>query len=208
MRLWTAPLPPPADMFPVALGAGARLVAIDGIDNGYKRPTSSSHNYKVGGAIDFAPHNNMVKGEDTSNFWVTAAASGTVVATSICHVILDHGNGWLTQYQFLGNIQVNLGQSVERNQRLGIIADGVRYKYCLGSVDPDIPHLHFMLRPTLVGATFAGWEVNYYSFFSSTTFTKDGVTLGLYKPLLNTFGSTSSTSTPPHQRQHNRRLQR
>jgi len=189
-------MPPPADMFQLPWDQGIAWYAIDGIDNGSKRPLSSSHNYKVGGAIDFAPRKYMFKGEDTSNFWVAAAASGTVVGMSTCHVILDHGNGWITQYQFLGNIQVKLGDSVERNQRLGIIADGIRYKFCLGSVEPDIPHLHFMLRPTLIGATLAGYGVNYYSFFSSTTFTKDGSTVGLYKPLLNTFGSTTSTSTP------------
>jgi murein DD-endopeptidase MepM/ murein hydrolase activator NlpD len=188
--------PPPVNMFQLPWDQGISWYAIDGIDNGAKRPLSSSHNYSVGGAIDFAPRINMIKGENTSNFWVAAAASGTVVATSKCHVILEHGNGWITQYQFLGNIQVNLGDVVERNQRLGIIADGVRYKFCLGSVDPDIPHLHFMLRPTMIGATFAGWQVNYYSFFSSTTFTKNGVTVGLYKPLLNTFDATDATSTP------------
>jgi len=188
---------PPTDMFQLPWDQGLAWVAIDGIDNGSKRPLSSSHNYGVGGAIDFAPRANMFKGEDTSNFWVAAAAPGTVVGISTCHVILDHGNGWVTQYQFLGDVQVNLGEAVERNQRLGIIADGIRYKFCPGSTHPDIPHLHFMLRPTMIGATFAGWLVNYYSFFSSTTFTKDGVTVGLYKPLLNTFGSTSgSTPTP------------
>ncbi|HSM70066.1 MAG TPA: cohesin domain-containing protein [Anaerolineales bacterium] len=195
VALSTEPVPP-ADFFQLPWEQGLTWYAIDGIDNGHKRPLSSSHHYSVGGAIDFAPRVRMYKGEDTSNFWVTAAGPGTVVATSTCHVILDHGNGWVTQYQFLGNIQVGLGQSVERNQRLGIIADGIRYKFCLGSVDPDIPHLHFMLRPTMLGATFAGWEINYYSFFSSTTFTKDGLTVGLYKPLLNTFGSSSSTPTP------------
>lgn len=186
---------PPADMFQLPWEQGLAWVAIDGIDNGARRPLSSSHNFAVGGAIDFAPRVHMIKGEDTSNFWTTAAADGTVVGISSCHVILEHGNGWVSQYQFLGNIQVNLGDAVSRNQRLGIIADGVRYKFCPGSVHPDIPHLHFMLRPTMIGATFAGWKVNYYSFFSSTTFTKDGVTVGLYKPLLNTLGSTS-TSTP------------
>jgi len=188
---------PLTDFFQLPWDQGLAWVAIDGIDNGSKRPLDSSHQYTVGGAIDFAPHNNMIKGEDTSNFWVAAAAPGTVVGISTCHVILDHGNGWVTQYQFLGNIQVNLGEFVDRNQRLGIIADGIRDKFCLGSTHPDIPHLHFMLRPTMIGATFAGWLVNYYSFFSSTTFTKDGITVGLYKPLLNTFDSTSgSTPTP------------
>lgn len=185
----------PADFFQLPWEQGVAWVAIDGIDNGARRPLSSSHNYKVGGAIDFAPRANMFKGEDTSNFWVAAAAPGTVVSTSSCHVILDHGNGWITQYQFIGDIQVNLGDAVDRNQRLGIIADGIRYKFCLGSVHPDIPHLHFMMRPTLIGATFSGWEVNYYSFFSSTTFTKNGATVGLYKPLMNMF-ELPPTPTP------------
>jgi len=188
--------PPPTDMFQLPWDQEIAWYAIDGIDNNSKRPLSSSHNYSVGGAIDFAPRKYMFKGEDTSNFWVTAAATGTVVGISKCHVILDHGNGWVTQYQFLGNIQVNLGDTVDRNQRLGIIADGVRYKFCLGSTDPDIPHLHFMLRPTLIGATFAGWKVNYFSFFSSTTFTKNGQTVGLYKPLMNTFDQSATTPSP------------
>src|SRR5215510_3130696 len=84
-----ATTPPPADFFQLPWDQGLAWVAIDGIDNGTKRPTSSSHNFLVGGAIDFAPHNNMVKGENTSNFWVAAAAGGTVVQISSCHIILD-----------------------------------------------------------------------------------------------------------------------
>src|SRR5215211_555978 len=72
--------PPPVDMFQLPWEQGLAWVAIDGLDNGTRRPLSSSHNYTVGGAIDFAPHNNMRIGEDTSRFWVTAAAAGTVVA--------------------------------------------------------------------------------------------------------------------------------
>ena len=88
---------PPADMFQLPWEQGLSWVAIDGLDNGTKRPLSSSHHFTVGGAIDFAPHNNMVKGENTSTFWTTAAAAGTVVGTSSCHIILDHSNGWITQ---------------------------------------------------------------------------------------------------------------
>jgi hypothetical protein len=193
---------PPVDMFQLPWDQGLAWYAIDGLDNGTKRPVSSSHNYKVGGAIDFAPRTNMKTGENTSNFWVTAAASGTVVQISSCHMKILHSDGWLTEYQFLGNIQVKLGDAVVRNQRLGVIADGVKYKYCSGYVEPNVPHLHFMLRPTLVGATFAGWQVNYSSFWNSTTFTKDGNTVGLFKPLLNAPGSTPtptplpSTATP------------
>src|SRR6266498_3111410 len=187
--------PPPVDMFQLPWDLGKAWVAIDGIDNGSKRPATSSHNYKLGGAIDFAPHNNMVTGENTSNFWVTAAADGTVIQTSTCYVTIAHANGWITQYQFLGNIQVKLGDAVARNQRLAIIADGVRQKYCPGFQDINVPHLHFMLRPSIVGATFAGWEVKYNSLFNTTTFTKGLITVGLFKPLLNVLDSPA-TPTP------------
>src|SRR5215203_1696157 len=144
---------PPVDMFQLPWDQGIAWMAIDGIDNGIKRPLSSSHNYSVGGAIDFAPKSRMVTGENTSTYWVAAAAAGTVIELSSCHMKIAHGNGWLTEYQFLGNIQVKLGDAVARNQRLGIIADGVRYKYCPGSQEINVPHLHFMLRPSLIGAS-------------------------------------------------------
>ena len=193
---------PPADFFQLPWDQGIAWVAIDGIDNGTKRPLNSSHHFTVGGAIDFAPRSNMVKGEDTSNFWTAAAGAGTVVGISKCHIILDHRNGWITQYQFLANIQVQLGDNVARNQRLGIIADGVRNPFCPGSTEPNVPHLHFMLRPTIVGATFAGWTVNYLPVLNKTTFAKNGQAVGLFKPLLNVFDApptpspTPSTATP------------
>src|SRR5215207_4326258 len=190
-----ASAPPPADMFQLPWEQGKAWVAIDGLDNGSKRPASSSHNYKLGGAIDFAPHNNMVTGENTSNFWVAAAAAGTVIETSSCHLTIAHDNGWLTQYQFLGNIQVHLGDVVARNQRLAVIADGVRQRYCPGSQEINIPHLHFMLRPSIVGATLAGWEVNYNSFFNRTTFRKGLIGVGLFKPLMNVM-EAPATPTP------------
>jgi len=186
---------PPTDMFQLPWDLGVAWFAIDGIDNTSKRPASSSHNYSVGGAIDFAPKVNMIKGEDTSNYWVAAAAAGTVTEMSGCYVVIDHGNGWSTYYYFLANIQVQLGSTVTRNQRLGIIADGVRNKFCPGSQEINIPHLHFMLRPTMIGATFAGWMVNYNWYYNFTTFTKNGTTVGLYKPLMNTM-DTNTTPTP------------
>ena len=176
---------PPTDMFQLPWEQGAAWVAIDGLDNGTNRPLNSSHNYLYGGAVDFAPHNGMRVGENTSNAWVTAAAAGTVIETSSCHLKINHGNGWVTEYQFIGNLQVKLGDSVYRNQRLAIVADGLRLKFCQPSINPDVPHLHFMLRPSIRNATFSGWTINYNSFFNSTTFTRNGQTLGLYKPLLN-----------------------
>jgi hypothetical protein len=176
---------PPVDMFQLPWEQGSSWVALDGFDNGFKRLLNSPHFYLNGGAVDFAPHNNMWIGEDTSQDWVTAAAAGTVVELSSCHLKIDHGNGWITEYQFLANIQVRLGQAVSRNQRLAVIANGRTQPFCPPSLEPDIPHLHFSLRPDMRGATFSGWVINYNPLLNQTTFTKDGQTLGSYQPLLN-----------------------
>src|SRR5688572_6450902 len=100
---------PPADMFQLPWEQGAAWVALDGLDNGTNRPLNGSHYYLNGGAVDFAPHNNMIVGEDTSNAWVVAAAAGTVTETSSCHLKINHGSGWVTEYQFVGNLQVRTG---------------------------------------------------------------------------------------------------
>jgi murein DD-endopeptidase MepM/ murein hydrolase activator NlpD len=186
---------PPVDMFQLPWDQGIAWVALDGIDNGSKRPASSPHNFRLGGAIDFAPRKNMVTGENTSNFWVTAAAAGTVIERANCYVTIAHANGWITQYQFLGNVQVTLGAVVARNQRLGIIADGVRQKYCPGYQEINVPHVHFILRPSIIGASLAGWEVKYNQLFNRTTFTKGSTTVGLFQPLLNVMDS-QATPTP------------
>src|SRR5512141_3211591 len=96
-----AALVPPADMFQLPWEQGLAWVSLDGFDNGFKRPSSSPHNYLQGGAVDFAPRKNMVVGEDTSRYWVTAAAAGTVISMTGCSLKIDHGNGWVTDYQFL-----------------------------------------------------------------------------------------------------------
>jgi len=185
------------DMFQLPWEQGLAWVVLDGFDNGIRRHLGSPHNYLNGGAIDFAPHNNMIKGEDTSSFWVTAAAAGTVVATSKCHLIIAHANAWVTEYQHLANFQVKLGDVVARNQRLAVIANASSQPVCLGSVETDIPHLHFALRPNMVGATFAGWEFKYNSFFNITTFSKEGTSVGLFKPLLNVLSASSTPSPTP-----------
>lgn len=179
---------PPVDMFQLPWEQGLSWVSLDGFDNGFKRPLGSPHNYLNGGAIDFAPRVNMRVGEDTSNFWVTAAAGGTVVEISACHMKINHGNGWISEYQHLANIQVGLGQAVYRNQRLAVIADGLGQKFCPPALEPDIPHLHFSLRPTMRGVTFAGWQVGYIPYLNKTTFTKNGEVLTSYQPIPNNPG--------------------
>lgn len=176
---------PPLDMFQLPWEQGKAWVAYDGLDNGTRRKANSPHNYKNGGAMDFAPHVNMQIGEDTSKDWVTAAAAGTVSQISSCFIQIDHGNGWLTEYWHLDKIQVKLGDKVSRNQRLAIIHNNKNAQVCLGNEYPG-PHLHFVFRPKVTDTLFAGWKVNYNSFTNATTFSKDGQqTVGLLKPLMN-----------------------
>ncbi|MBV6403037.1 MAG: hypothetical protein CNIPEHKO_03359 [Anaerolineales bacterium] len=187
-----APPLPPVDMFQLPWELGKAWVAYDG----FGRHATSAHNPANGGAVDFAPHTNMKKGENTSNAWVTAVADGTVVAISKCHLIIAHSGGWTSEYQHLANFQVKLGNAVTRNQRLAVIANAsAQQPVCLGSEDQDTPHLHFSLRPNMVGATFAGWEFKYNSLFKTTTFVKNGNSVGLFAPLLNVM-ETSTTPTP------------
>ncbi len=152
---------PPNDMFQLPWEQGLAWYVLDGLDNGTKRGVLSNHNYLNGGAVDFAPRLDIKPGDDTSNYWVTAAAAGTIIEMGSCHLKIDHGNGWITEYQFLADFQVGLGDEVYRNQKLGTIADGVRTPFCPPALYPDIPHVHFSLRPTTWNALFAGWQVTY-----------------------------------------------
>ena len=180
----TTELPPP-DMFQLPWDQGLAWVSMDGFDNGFKRGWGSPHNYLNGGAVDFAPRADMQIGEDTSNFWVTATAAGTIIEKGICHLKIDHHNGWTSEYQFLANFQVQLGDEVYRNQRLAIIADGERDLFCPPYLLPNSPHVHYSLRPTMVGGTFAGWHINYNPLLNKTSFTKNNETVPSFMPLLN-----------------------
>ena len=176
--------PPPVDMFQLPWEQGLAWVSFDGLDNGSKRSSTSPHNYKMGGAVDFAPQVNMQIGMDTSNFWVTAAAAGTVYEISSCHIKINHSNGWTTEYWHLGNIQVSLGSNVSRNQRLGIIDNNANGQVCAGNEFAG-PHLHFVMRPSVRETVFAGWNVNFNILTNKTTFTKNGLTVQRLEPILN-----------------------
>lgn len=176
--------PPPVDMFQLPWDQGLAWVSFDGLDNGSKRSSTSPHNYKNGGAVDFAPQANMQVGMDTSNFWVAAAAAGTVYEISSCHIKINHGNGWTTEYWHLANIQVSLGSKVSRNQRLGVLDNNATQQVCAGNEFPG-PHLHFVMRPNVRETFFAGWQVNFNIFTNKTTFTKNDLTVGRLQPILN-----------------------
>lgn len=176
---------PPVRWFQLPWEQGKAWVALDGFDNGFKRPRSSPHHYLNGGAVDFTPYNGIRRGVDTSRFWVTAVAAGTVTEVGWCHLKLDHGNGWSSEYQFIANLLVRVGDSVHRNQKLAVIADGLRQPFCVPHVEDEIPHLHFSLRPTLRNIHLAGWLVEYAPLANWTTFTKGGVRVGSHRPLMN-----------------------
>jgi hypothetical protein len=175
---------PPADMFQWPWEQGRAWVAFDGFDNGTRRSPTSPHNYLMGGAVDFAPRADIKVGDNTSNDWVVAAAAGTVVAVSYCHVVINHGSGWLTEYWHLGNIQVSLGERVSRNQRLAIVHNNADQQVCLGNQFPG-PHLHFVARPNMKDFVFAGWVINFNVQTNITTYTKNGTTVGKLQPLMN-----------------------
>lgn len=177
---------PPVDMFQLPWQQGEAWIALDGFDDGTKRPPESPHNYLNGGAVDFTPNKDVHIGVDTSNFWVTAAAAGTIVVVSSCHIVINHGNGWLSEYQHLGNIQVILGEPVYRNQRLGVIHDNIGVQVCPGNTFP-YPHLHFTLRPTMRNVTFAGWLLTYDPLSNKTIFSRNGQNIETwsYIPILN-----------------------
>lgn len=175
---------PPVDMFQLPWEQGKAWYPYDGLDNGLRRSSSSPHNYRNGGALDFAPRAKMTIGEDTSNDWVTAAAAGTVTQVGSCFIKIDHGNGWITEYWHLDNIQVAVGNKVSRNQRLAVIHNNKTQQVCLGNEYPG-PHLHFVFRPKVLDTRFAGWTVNYNLFTNITTFTKSGQTVGRLQPLMN-----------------------
>jgi hypothetical protein len=175
---------PPVDMFQLPWEQGRSWVAFDGFDNGSRRSSTSPHNYLMGGAVDFAPRTNMRVGDDTSNDWVVAAAAGTVVAVSYCHVVINHNSGWLTEYWHLGNIQVTLGQRVSRNQRLAVIHNNAGQQICAGNQFPG-PHLHFVARPQMRDFVFSGWVINFNVSTNVTTYTKNGTTVGKLQPILN-----------------------
>jgi len=175
---------PPADMFQLPWTQGESWIAMDGFDNGTKRLDTSPHNYQMGGAVDFTPNSSVYVGMDTSNFWVTAAAAGTVFEISSCHIKIDHGNGWTTEYWHLDNLQVKKGDYVYRNQRLAIIANSKYQNVCTGNEYPG-PHLHFVMRPKMIDTVFSGWSIKYNTKTNVTTFVKNAQTLTSYQPILN-----------------------
>jgi len=174
---------------------GESWVVVGGFSNGSGndgRDKTSPHYYKNGGALDFAPRNNMRIGEDTKDMWVVAIAPGTVIDKKDCYVQIDH-NSVKVEYYHLANVQgdISIGKGVFANQKLGVIANNSKQALCNGG-RWEAPHLHFKIYPNMEGQSLAGWVIHYdprldNPTHDSTTFTKGGSTFRTdqYHPLDN-----------------------
>lgn len=83
-------------------------------------------------------------GEDLSQWWVAAMQDGTARVWSSCGMAIVHGNGWVTDYYHLDNIQVADNGSVQRNSRIANYADNVDQALCSGGSSSG-PHVHMSL---------------------------------------------------------------
>jgi murein DD-endopeptidase MepM/ murein hydrolase activator NlpD len=102
---------------------------------------------------------------------VLATAPGRVLITKKSELVagygnyveIDHGNGYITRYSHLEEIEVRTGQKIEKGQRLGTI----------GSTGGSIaPHLHYEVIKN-------GVSVDPIKFFM------EGITSGQYEVLVN-----------------------
>jgi murein DD-endopeptidase MepM/ murein hydrolase activator NlpD len=86
---------------------------------------------------------------EKSKHWAVAAASGRITSIGSYSVYLTSSNGTRFDYLHMSNVQVTVGQTVTRGQRLGKVSN------VFGSTATTI-HLHFNIRQTLatVGAVY------------------------------------------------------
>ncbi|RDH42249.1 M23 family metallopeptidase [Zooshikella ganghwensis] len=94
-------------------------------------------------SLDFNNGGNW--GSDTSNQWVSAAASGVAKVHSSCSLEITHQNGWSTHYYHLSNIKVRTGDQVSINQPIANYASNKSQALCNGGHSTG-PHQHFSLK--------------------------------------------------------------
>lgn len=83
-------------------------------------------------------------GIDTSSFWLVATQSGTARIWSSCDMAVIHGNGWITDYYHVDNIQVTNFAPIERNDIMANYADNLAQAICTGGAS-DGPHVHMTM---------------------------------------------------------------
>jgi len=107
-------------------------------------PTSGIFISQYFGATDFNPWHTGIDLDSRSGWDIFASDGGTVVLAEWGwgggygnHIIIDHGNGYQTLYGHLSNLDVSVGQTVSKGQRIGT----------MGSTGWSTgPHLHFEIR--------------------------------------------------------------
>jgi murein DD-endopeptidase MepM/ murein hydrolase activator NlpD len=167
------------------------------------RTKDSPHYYLNGGALDIRPGDGLT-GADTSNMWVVAAATGKIIKSTKCYVMLDHGNGVTSQYYHLDNVQdkvkrfisnPNESITIYQNEKMGVIANNKSQATCSGG-EWYGPHLHFAVRPSMEGLSLSGWKIHYDNVKDKTTFTNGSTTYGLFTKILN-IGTTPNNNNLP-----------
>ncbi|MFT5757195.1 MAG: LasA protease [Alteromonadaceae bacterium] len=104
----------------------------------------------------------------SNTYSVTAAHNGQVNILSRCQVRVTNTNGWATNYYHLDNIEVNNGQYVDANTKLGVYANNRNAALCEGGSSTG-PHLHFSLLKngryvSLEGVNFGEYRINIGNF--------------------------------------------
>jgi murein DD-endopeptidase MepM/ murein hydrolase activator NlpD len=108
-------------------------------------------------------------GTDTSQMWIVAAAAGvpdvrpSYSTDESCYVRINHGDGWETSYYHLSGV-LNLGASIQQNQKIGVIANNEPQAICNGGSSTG-PHVHFSLAHNgawvpIEGVPFSGWVIH------------------------------------------------
>lgn len=160
------------------------------------RASNSPHNYLNGGAVDFAPKV-LSPGEDTSEYWVVASASGKVADLTSCYVSIAHSDGSTSHYYHLDNIQpeIKLNGQAAIGQKLGNIANNYEQATCNGGGWTG-PHLHFFIRPQphMENLSLSGWVINYDENNDVTSFTNQGVVKYVNDTLQNNLHITTIVS--------------
>jgi Peptidase family M23 len=86
---------------------------------------------------------------EKDKYWAVAAAAGRITSIGSYSVYVTASNGTRFDYLHMSNVQVKVGQTVTRGQRLGKVSN------IFGSTSTTT-HLHFNIRQTLatVGAVY------------------------------------------------------
>lgn len=136
-------------------------------------PWRQGYSWKANGAHANSGSGYPLSSVDVSYDWprwggrtysVTAAHSGKVTVYSRCNVRITHSSGWQTNYYHMEDIDVNDGDWVDINTRIGTYANDRSTALCQGGSSTG-PHLHFSLLyegryQSLQGVNLGSYVVN------------------------------------------------